>query len=187
MSTTLTGWMADHRGLWHRDGGRAGVNCNHVAFCGITGDLLQTQQVQSMAKWCHHGRVSTLDHAIFVAYVSYRIARRLGLDNTAVARGGLLHDLYLYHKRDRSAHPGLQCFDHPKVAARNAARITTLTPMEENIILSHMWPVGGALPRSAEAWLVDGVDTLCALLEQVRLYHPGRLSQAIQGAAQTLD
>ena len=40
-----------------------------------------------------------------------------------------------------------------------------------------MWPLGGQLPRSREAWLVDLVDTLCATLELAHLYHPGRLRE----------
>ena len=74
-------------------------------------------------------------------------------------------------------HPGLQCFDHPRAAARNAAELTALSDKERNIILSHMWPLGGQLPRSREAWLVDLVDTFCAALELARIYHPGRLRE----------
>ena len=130
-----------------------------------------------MGRWNHHGRITTLDHSLFVAYWSYRAARKFGWDEAAAARGGLLHDLYLYDSKDKSAHPGLQCFDHPRAAARNAAELTALSDKERNIILSHMWPLGGQLPRSREAWLVDLVDTFCAALELARIYHPGRLRE----------
>ena len=129
-------------------------------FCRTTRELLASEQVRSMGRWNHHGRITTLDHSLFVAYWSYRAARKFGWDEAAAARGGLLHDLYLYDSKDKSAHPGLQCFDH-----------------ERNIILSHMWPLGGQLPRSREAWLVDLVDTFCAALELARIYHPGRLRE----------
>ena len=151
-----------------------------------------------MGRWKHHGHISTLDHSLFVAYCSYRAARALRLDETAAARAGLLHDLYLYDSRDTSAHPGWQCFDHPRAAARNAAELTALSEKERNIILSHMWPLGGQLPRSWEAWLVDLVDTLCAGLELAHIYddndysdsdasidgndhiyHPGRLRERL--------
>ena len=79
----------------------------------------------------------------------------------------------------RQAHPGWQCFDHPRAAARNAAELTALSEKERNIILSHMWPLGGQLPRSWEAWLVDLVDTLCAGLELAHIYHPGRLRERL--------
>ena len=146
-------------------------------FCRTTRELLASEQVRSMGRWNHHGRITTLDHSLFVAYWSYRAARKFWWDEAAAARGGLLHDLYLYDSKDKSAHPGLQCFDHPRAAARNAAELTALSDKERNIILSHMWPLGGQLPRSREAWLVDLVDTFCAALELARIYHPGRLRE----------
>ena len=148
-------------------------------FVKTTEELLDSEQVRMMGRWKHHGPISTLDHSLFVAYLSFRVARTLGLDERAAARGGLLHDLYLYDSKDKSAHPGWQCFDHPKAAARNAEEITQLSSKERNIILSHMWPLGGALPRSREALLVDLVDTLCAGLETARIYHPGRLREQL--------
>ena len=148
-------------------------------FIRTTGELLDSDPVRMMGKWKHHGPITTLDHSLFVAYSSYRVARALGLDAKAAARGGLLHDLYLYDSRDKTAHPGWQCFDHPRAAAKNAEDLTPLSPQERNIILSHMWPLGGQLPRSREAWLVDLVDTLCAGLEITRLYHPARLRKKL--------
>ena len=150
-----------------------------LEFCRLTGELLESEPVRMMGRWQHHGRITTLDHSLFVAYLSYRWARFLHLDARAAARGGLLHDLYLYDSRDKSAHPGWQCFDHPRAAAQNAQALTELSPKERNIILSHMWPLGGALPRSPEAWLVDLVDTICAGLEVFRIYHPAKLRKRL--------
>ena len=42
-----------------------------------------------------------------------------------------------------------------------------------------MWPLGGALPRSPEAWLVDLVATICAGLEVFRIYHPAKLRRRL--------
>ena len=77
-------------------------------FCRTTEELLGSDAVRMMGRWKHHGHISTLDHSLFVAYCSYRAARALRLDETAAARAGLLHDLYLYDSRDASAHPGWQ-------------------------------------------------------------------------------
>ena len=150
---------------------------NHAMqeFVRTTGDLLNCRQVRMMGRWKHHGRVTTLDHSLFVAYLSFRAARALGLDAAAAARGGLLHDLYLYDSRDKSAHPGWQCFDHPEAALRNADQLTELSDKERDIILSHMWPLAKRRPHSREAALVDFVDTLCAALELCRIYRPIRL------------
>lgn len=153
------------------------MNCYLREFCRATQELLDSDSVRMMGRWRHHGRITCLDHSLFVAYISFRCARLLHLDCSAAARGGLLHDLYLYDSKDKSAHPGWQCFDHPRAAARNAEALTRLTPKERNIILSHMWPLGGAMPRSPEALLVDLVDTICAGLELSHLYHPAVLRQ----------
>ncbi len=154
-------------------------NVREREFVELMRELLESDQVRMMGRWRHHGPVTTLDHSLFVAYNAYRMARWFGMDALAAARGGLLHDLYLYDSKDKSAHPGNQCFDHPRFAARNAEKITALSPKERNIILSHMWPLGGALPRSKEAWLVDLVDTVCAGLELTRAYRPHRLRERL--------
>lgn len=150
-------------------------------FVDMTGDLLATEEVLSMGQWGHHGDVSCLDHSLFVATVSSRIGKVFGLDASAVARAGLLHDLYLYHKRDKSAHEGWQCFDHPKIACENAGKITELSQKEENIIKAHMWPCGGEVPRSLEAVLVNVVDTACAFFEFSKIYRPQKITGAIFG------
>lgn len=148
-------------------------------FLTTTGGLLGSDKVRMMGHFNHHGPITCLDHSLFVAYCSYRVARALGLDASAAARGGLLHDLYLYDSKDKSAHPGNQCFDHPRAAARNAAEVTELSSKERNIILSHMWPLGGAMPRSPEALVVDLVDTFCAGLEMTGVYDPERLRRRL--------
>ncbi len=148
-------------------------------FVELTRELLDSEPVRMMGRWKHHGPVTTLDHSLFVAFSTYRVARLLRMDVHAAVRGALLHDLYLYDSRDKSAHPGNQCFGTPRFAARNAAALTPLSDKEQNIILSHMWPLGGALPRSLEAWVVDLVDTVCAGLEMSRVCRPSRLRERL--------
>lgn len=148
-------------------------------FLHLTKDLLSTDEVKSMETWAHHGENTCLDHSIFVAFTAFRWAKKLKLDLSAVARAGLLHDLYLYDKNDKSAHSGLQCFDHPRIAAQNAEKITSMTAKEKNIILSHMWPCGGEVPKSPEAFLVNWVDTGCALVEFSKTYQPEELRKEL--------
>ena len=124
-----------------------------------------------MGRWNHHGRITTLDHSLFVAYWSYRAARKFGWDEHAAARGGLLHDLYLYDPADASAHPGNQCLDHPVFALRNAqALCPDLSDREANAIVSHMFPLAVHLPRSRVAIAVNLADKLCATIEVAQLY-----------------
>ena len=54
-------------------------------FLELTRELLDSDQVRMMGRWKHHGPVTTLDHSLFVAYSSYRVARFLRLDAHAAA------------------------------------------------------------------------------------------------------
>ena len=69
---------------------------NWQCFLDCVGDLLFTPEVQSMRDIPHHPGTCCYEHSVFVAYVAFRMARRWNLDYMAAARGGLLHDLYLY-------------------------------------------------------------------------------------------
>ena len=146
-------------------------------FIDLTRELLDSDQVRMMGRWKHHGPVTTLDHSLFVAFSTYRVARLLRMDVRAAVRGALLHDLYLYDSKDKSAHPGNQCFDHPRAAVRNAQALVGLTPKEENIIASHMWPLSPTMPHSAEAVIVSLADKLCALMDYSFLSRLQRISR----------
>lgn len=144
---------------------------NYRCFSRTVEDLLATDQVRAMRRIRHHFDVTCYDHSVFVAYVAFRLSRRLGWDYLAAARGGLLHDLYLYDPKVPGSHPGNQCFDHPKAALKNAEDLTKLSEVEENIIISHMWPLARRMPRYREAWAVSLADKLCATAEVCRIYH----------------
>ena len=145
---------------------------SYRAFLQCVRDLLDTPEVQSMRDIPHHPGTSCYEHSVFVYYVAFRLARRWGLDARAAARAGLLHDLYLYDPRDKTQYQGNQCFAHPVAALKNAwALCGSLTPMEENIIVSHMWPLAKKMPRYKEALVVNLADKLCATAEVCRIYH----------------
>ena len=153
-------------------------------FVSCVSDLLSTPQVQSMRGIPHHPGASCFEHSVFVAYTAFRLARRWGLDQRAAARGGLLHDLYLYDARDHSQYEGSQCFAHPKAALENARALCgTLSEVEENIIISHMWPLARRRPRYKEAVVVNLADKLCATAEVLQIWRRLRLRQQVAAAA----
>lgn len=157
---------------------------NWHCFLDCIGDLLATDEVQSMDSIPHHIRTTCYEHSVHVSYVAFRLARRLKLDYMAAARAGLLHDLYLYNPRIPGTHQGSQCFDHPVAALENAKALCgELSHKEENIIISHMWPLARKMPRSREAVVICCVDKLCAAIEGLQLYHRrtwrARLSAAV--------
>ena len=58
-------------------------------------DLLALSQVQRMRSFPQHGTTNCLYHCLYVAYLCYRISRRLHLHAHQMARAALLHDLFL--------------------------------------------------------------------------------------------
>lgn len=144
---------------------------NWYAYYETVSDLMHTDSVQSMHQFRHHYSVTCYEHSVFVSYVSFRLARRLGIDYKTAARGGLLHDLFLYDSSDKTNIDGLQCFCHPKVAFKNAGELCELSDKEENIILSHMWPLSPKMPKSKEAMVVNVADKYCAILEVLHVWH----------------
>ncbi|MCX7715647.1 MAG: HD family phosphohydrolase [Clostridia bacterium] len=128
-------------------------------------DLIQHEMVLSMKNFIQHGDVNCLEHSICVSYNSYMICRKLKLDYRSAARGGLLHDFFLYDWHTEKPYKGLHGFIHPTVAFKNANMHFGLNDMEKDIILKHMWPLTIRLPKYRETVIVLLVDKYCAMME----------------------
>lgn len=136
-------------------------------FMKIAGPLINNKEFQTMKHIKHHDE-SVYDHVMNVAYQSYKIAYKAGLDWEATIRGALLHDFYLYKfdKRFRLRLP-LDALNHavmhPVRALENASRHFELNELERDIIVRHMFPV--RIPRFKESWIVSMVDKHLAVQE----------------------
>ena len=147
-------------------------------YLDCVGELLASPQVQAMRDIRHHPGVSCYEHSVFVSYTAFRLAGKGGGDRRAAARGGLLHDLYLYDPR--SLPSWRQCFAHPVAAARNAAALEgALSPKEENCILAHMWPLSVRAPHSREAAAVCLADKLCSVAAVLHVWRRAALRRAV--------
>jgi uncharacterized protein len=153
-------------------------------FLPCVADLLADEKVRSMGALPQHkAGVSCLDHSILVAWYSFRICRRLGLDSRAAARGGLLHDFYLYNWQVKATHPNhLHGLWHPKAALANAKARFFLSPKEADIILKHMFPLTPRPYRYWESLVVSCMDKVCALAELAGLFPTWITRQALQPA-----
>ena len=127
-------------------------------YMAIVNDLLAQPTVQKLADYTQHHHSNRLQHSIAVSYDSYRIAKRLHLDYRSTARAGLLHDLFYYDWRTTKFDLGTHAFIHPRVALRNAEKITPLNKKEKDIILKHMFGATLATPRYPESLIVSLVD-----------------------------
>ena len=141
--------------------------------------ILAHREVRKMRKFCQHGTTSTLTHSIRVAEMSFWIRRRLPMRfrTQSLIRGAMLHDFYLYDWHNPKEAQSLHGFRHPVTALNNAKRHFDINKVEENIIISHMWPLTlFRIPRCREAMVVCLADKLCSLRETVgdRIIKQGR-------------
>jgi uncharacterized protein len=128
-------------------------------------DMIKHDAVLSMKQYNQHRGVDCLQHCLNVSFRSYQICRRLGLDYRSAARGGLLHDFFLYDWHKENPYGGLHGFRHPKIAAMNASSHFALNRKEQDVIRKHMWPLTPALPRHAETFVVVLVDKFYCVSE----------------------
>lgn len=149
-------------------------------FESIIEDLVSNSTVQKMKNYKQHYDTSCFEHCKNVAYYSYLICKKYNLDYKAVARAGMLHDLFLYDWRKREdGRKGLHAYTHPRTALENAKKLFSLTKKEEDIILKHMWPVTFCLPRYKESFIITFVDKYCAIQESINAYKSKKKLQFI--------
>lgn len=133
-------------------------------------DLLKSEITCSLNSYIQHGSVTCFEHSLSVSYYSYLLCKLLRMDYRAAARGGLLHDLFLYDWHKSKLIGGKHGFTHPYTALKNANEHFLLNKLEKDIIVKHMWPLTILLPRYKEAYVVSFVDKYCAFLEIVKFF-----------------
>ncbi|WP_058484981.1 HD domain-containing protein [Defluviitalea phaphyphila] len=128
-------------------------------------DLVVDENVKKMDRYRHHFLTTCFEHCLNVSYHSFIICKYLGLDYISAARGGLLHDLFLYDWRTKTLEEGKHAFKHPEIALKNAIKLFDLNEIEKDIIIKHMWPLTISPPRYKESFIVCFVDKYCASIE----------------------
>lgn len=129
-------------------------------------DLLELKEVKKLEDFEQHCHTSRFQHSLNVSYYSYCVCRVLGLNYREAARGGLLHDLFLYNWRDVTT-AAKHASSHPVAALETAQKVCNLTEREKDIIVKHMWPVTLKFPRYAESYVITFVDKYCACAEVI--------------------
>lgn len=132
-------------------------------------DLICNEKVKAMKSFMQHGETDCMAHSLYVSYISYLACRRLGFDFRSAARGGLLHDFFLYDWHREKPYKGLHGFRHPGIALKNADRYFSLNKLEKEIIIRHMWPMTIIPPVHKEAYVVLMADKYCSFMESTKL------------------
>lgn len=114
----------------------------------------------------HHG-LTRYEHSLRVAKSSFYISYILGGDVTAATRGALLHDFFTDNDIDKERF--LEYLHmHPEIALENAKKYFKVNDLEEEIIITHMFPFGTKKPKSKEAWIVSISDKYISLYEVIK-------------------
>lgn len=128
------------------------------------GAILKSDGMRREKRFRQHGNVSVYAHSVSVAIMCVKIANRLPIktDTKSLVRGALLHDYFLYdwHVADKSHR--WHGFNHAKCALKNAEKDFLLNEIEENMIISHMFPLNLVLPKYRESIILCMADKLCA-------------------------
>lgn len=152
---------------------------NKIEFFSIINDIISNETVQKMKNYRQHCDTSCYEHCLHVAYYSYLLSKKLGLDYKSTARAAMLHDLFLYDWRKKYRDielSGLHAFVHPQIALKNSLQIFDLSPKEQDIITKHMWPVTLSLPKYKESYIVTLMDKYSACKESY-LYFQSQLKK----------
>lgn len=142
---------------------------NDLDYKNCISDLIENKEVLKLHQFVQHANVSRLEHCLLVSYESYLWCRKFGLDYRSAARGGLLHDFFLYDRRVEKPYRGFHGFVHPKIALDNAQKHFSLNDKEIDIIIKHMWPLTIEPPKYVESFIVSCVDKYCASLEFAKM------------------
>ena len=137
-----------------------------VLFQHLSEPVLKTGLLEQLKEFKQHGKCTCYDHSVAVAKTAllWSMVLPFRFKQKQLVRGALLHDYFLYDwhhvKLDK-----LHGFAHPHTAAKNARRDFDITPLEENIIRRHMFPLTPIPPKYRESVLVTLSDKYCATKE----------------------
>lgn len=138
-----------------------------LEFNTIINDILKNEKFIELKYEIHHG-ISRLEHSLNVAKMTYNACKHLNLKNyEEITRAALLHDFFKSSEVTENSF-----LNHPTKALENAKANFELTKKQENIIISHMFPVCKVLPKCKESFIVSIADKIVAIKEGVRYKVP---------------
>lgn len=135
---------------------------SHKEFNKITEDILYHPEFLKLKTLRHHKK-DIYHHVVRVSYLSFHWAKKFKLDSVAAARGGLLHDFFVYDWRYEGQVKKKRLFEkhgftHAREALENAQTHFDISEKEADIIIKHMFPLNPVPPKYAESWIVTLVD-----------------------------
>ena len=138
-------------------------------FINLVSDIIEKVKFEKLKSCIHHG-TSRWEHSMRVSYLSYKVVKKLRLNYVETARGGLLHDFFVNDDLTVMKQR-FSMFFHPYYSLENAKKYFRLSPLEEDIIINHMFPsIPHKIPKNLESWIVSIVDKIVASYEFYESY-----------------
>lgn len=138
-------------------------------YMNLVSDILYHNKFEQIKDIRHHG-LNRYDHSVRVSYYSYKVTKLLRLNYKKTARAGLLHDFFLEENENEKVKNKLNNWiNHPKKAIKNSKKYFNVSDIEEDIIISHMFPIALRAPRYLESWIVVLIDDFVSIYEAISI------------------
>lgn len=131
-------------------------------FNNIIKDIITNEEFMKLQNEVHHS-TTRFNHSLRVAYEVYNKLKDNNENYIDTTRAALLHDFFFDDDLSSSQNDRLN--NHPLIALENAKKYFDINELQENIILSHMYPLSYCLPRFKESWIVSLMDKKVTILE----------------------
>lgn len=141
---------------------------NKQIYYDIYSEFNNINKFRELKSIRHHGD-NRLNHINRVAKLSFHISKKLGLDYISCTRGAIMHDFFTtddINKQDNKYRTFLK--KHPVEALTNSMKYFEVNDIEEDIILSHMYPITKRKPEYVESKIVCIADKLISFYEFFR-------------------
>ncbi len=137
-------------------------------FLAICHKIINHEEYQKRKEFKHHGEESVYMHSMRVAYLTFRITKKLRLRTESAVIGALLHDFYTTPWQEKCEPKNLfkkHGFVHAKNSHDNAITHFDihLDEISKDAIIKHMFPLNIKPPKYKESWIVTLSDKLISL------------------------
>lgn len=141
---------------------------NKKVFYDLYSEFYSVNKYRELKSISHHGN-NRLDHIQRVSKLSFYVSKFFKLDYVSCTRGALLHDFFTSDDLSRSDEKYKNFLkEHPQIALSNSKEYFDVNEIEEDIILTHMFPVAKGKPNYPESKVVCVADKLVAFYEFFR-------------------
>ena len=131
-------------------------------FNNIIKDIITNEEFMKLQDEVHHS-TTRFNHSLRVAYEVYTKLKKKNLNYVDATRAALLHDFFF--DDDLSQNQSDRLNNHPLISLENAKKHFELNELQEDIIISHMYPLSYNMPKFKESWIVSLIDKKITIQE----------------------